>query len=113
MKIQFKGQIKNISEVVAQAKKDGSGTFDIQTMVVTIPGYHDGFEKKGKDENWEIQLFDKAIKEFKLSETFKLDDKVHVEAYLNSQTVLKPGEKKDTIIESYFLNLSLAKISKF
>lgn len=100
MKIQFKGTIATISPV-----RDLPTTppTPIQTIVVTEPGYHDGFEKKGKDKHFPIDVLGEAVDKFALGGNFKPGDKVIVSVWADSS---QSGEK-------LFISFKLANIEIF
>jgi len=103
-KIQLKAVVKTVTSVSSRVGRDNR-TNTFQGLIVTVPGYVDGFgEKKGKDEDWEIQLINDTITKHDLLSKNLQGKKVIVDAYLNSNAFIHNGEQK------YALNLNLASI---
>lgn len=106
-KIQLKAIVKRVTPVSSRSGKDNR-TNSFQGLIVTVPGFVDSFgEKKGKDEDWEIQLINDAITKHDLLSKNLQGKKVVVEAYLNSNAFIHNGEQK------YALNLNLASIDVY
>lgn len=106
-KIQLKAIVKTVTSVNSKAGRDGR-TNTFQGLIVTVPGFVDSFgDKKGKDEEWEIQLINDAITKHDLLSKNLQGKKVIVDAYLNSNSFIHNGEQK------YALNLNLASIEVY
>jgi nickel-dependent lactate racemase len=104
MKIQLKGFVHKVSEVVSKASSDRSTFNQEQSIIIMVPGYTDQFgDKKGKDEFWEFKLFNDKIDRFNIRPHFE-GKKVVVDGFLNSRTYKKNGE------DAYVLSLVLADI---
>ena len=102
MKIQLKGFVHKVSEVVSKASADRSNFNQEQSIIILVPGYTDQFgDKKGKDEHWEFKLFNDKIDRFNIRPHLE-GKKVAVEGFLNSRSYKKNGE------EAYALSLILA-----
>lgn len=104
-KIQLKAIVKEVTQVSSKAGRDRTNTF--QALIITVPGFVDSFgDKKGKDEEWKIQLMNDTIIKHDLLSKNLIGKKVVVDAYLNSNAFLYNGEQK------YALNLNLAKLEE-
>jgi hypothetical protein len=83
----LKGKVQAIGPIT----QVGDNKTDLQYMILFVPGYHDGFEKKGRDNVWCLQALGKKIGDLKMTEdlTNKI---VTVNCYLDSQFI----EPKET-----------------
>jgi len=87
--------LKGIVKHVLPIETYGDGAGRKQTIVVFIPGYVDQWtgEKKGADEEWGIDLFNKNIDEYKLGRD-AVDRKVEAEVYLKGRSYDRADGKK-------------------
>lgn len=92
-KIQLKGIVKHVSSVETVGDK---GT-QKQSIGLFVPGYVDEFgDKKGQDEEWEIDLFNEKITSVGLNNNL-IDKKAIVTVYVNSRRV-KNRDNEDIFI---------------
>lgn len=106
MKIQLKGIVRTVTPVLTISGSSGKTTTK-QSLIITVPGYTDSFgEKKSRDENWEIELFNDGITKHKLLERNLQGKKVIVDGFLNSRTYTN-GEEK------FAIQLRLADIKEY
>lgn len=104
-KIELKGIVKEITKVENVGK---DGTTKKQSLILFVPGYVDGFgEKRGDDEEWSLDIFNKKIEQLNLNDNL-LDKKVVCSVYVSSR-YFKTNEGK----ELYIVNSNLADISLF
>ena len=109
MKIEIKGIGKVITPVVTRigAGKNGADVRK-QSLVVTVRGYRDEFgQQLGKDEDFELQLFNDKIEKYNLQPEHLWGKPLICEGYLKSRAYKSGGEDK------YELNLILGKVSVF
>lgn len=87
----LKGRVENIGPITQVGEKNT----DLQYMILFIPGYHDGFEKKGRDQMWALQALGKKVAELKMNNDDLLGKIVTVKCYLDSQLVPSKEAGKD------------------
>lgn len=84
----LKGRIDEVGPVT---QLPGDKKTDLQYIVIFIPGYHDGFEKKGRDNHWLVQITGKKVAEFNFGETHK-GKMIEANCYLDSQYLAPKNE---------------------
>ena len=106
MNVEIKGIARTITDVLSKTSNNKTTRF--QSLIVTIPGWTDSFgEKKGKDEDWEVQLINESIEKHNLAAKNLTGQKVIVKAWLNSRTYQANGEEK------FMLQLNFASVEIF
>ena len=96
----LKGKIQAIGPIT----QVGDKKTDLQYMVLFVPGYHDGFEKKGRDNLWCLQAMGKKVTDLKMTEDL-IDKIVTVNCYLDSQFIEPKTEGQDGF---YTVNATIA-----
>jgi hypothetical protein len=102
MNLILKGYLTEVSEVETITSLETNKKSTVFKVLITVPGYHDGFQKVGQDEVFEAQVFNEKITH--ASAKAFLTKKVTAKCYLNSKQSDKSGTAK------YFLSLNLASI---
>lgn len=104
-KIELRGIVKEVTEIENVGR---DGTTRKQSLILFVPGYVDQFgEKKGDDEEWALDIFNKKIDQLALNDNL-LDKKVVCTVYVSSR-YFKTTEGK----ELYIVNSNLADIKLF
>lgn len=98
-KTTIKGKVTAVGPVTQVGEKQT----DIQYIIVFTPGYHDGFAKVGRDNNWCLQALGKKVKELQMTEVL-VDKIVMVSCFLDSQYVEPKLEGQDGF---YSVNLNI------
>lgn len=107
-KLELKGELMDVLSPVAVGDK---GTMK-QSIILMVPGYHDGFEKKGKDEYWLIDIMGvDNIQKFNLGDTDK-GKRCKVNIFVNSMLVIKndPANPTKPATPMYIVNNNLQSI---
>jgi hypothetical protein len=110
-KATIRGKVLEIGPVLEVGEKKTL----IQNILLFTPGYHDGYDKVGRDNEWEIQLIgQKKIDELRLPESL-VGSIIDAECFLDSQKVeAKPREKINNVWREatkggHFVNVTLNK----
>lgn len=102
-KIQLKGIVKHVSSVETVGDK---GTKK-QSVGLFVPGYVDEFgDKKGRDEEWEIDLFNEKITNLGLNNNL-VDKRAVVTVYVSSNRVQNRDGKDIFIINANLGDIKL------
>lgn len=107
-KLELKGELMDVLSPVTVGDK---GTVK-QSIILLVPGYHDGFEKKGKDEYWMIDIMGQDnITKFALSGADK-GKRCKVSIFVNSMLVIKnnPADPTAASTPMYIVNNNLQSI---
>lgn len=103
-KIELRGIVKEITKV----ENVGNQGSKKQSLILFVPGYVDGFgEKRGDDEEWCLDIFNKRIEQLNLNDNL-LEKKVVCTVYVSSRFVKLADGK-----EFYTVNTNLGDISLF
>lgn len=104
-KIELRGIVKEVTEIENVGK---DGTTKKQSLILFVPGYVDQFgDKKGEDEDWCLDIFNKKIESLALNDNL-LDKRVVCTVYVSSRFV-----KMDDGREFYIINSNLGDIKLF
>lgn len=94
MKVSQKGIVRNITPVVGKRDASGKEMF-LQSVIVMIPGYTNGFgEKVGRDQFWEFLLMNENITKHKLNNEDWKGKKVEITGYLNCRNYSTGGDER-------------------
>lgn len=78
----LKGKVTDVSAV----SYVGDNQTALQTITLFVPGYHDGFEQKGRDQYWQLQALGQKVADLNMSPALK-DKIIEVKCYLDSQYI--------------------------
>ncbi|MGJ1296525.1 hypothetical protein ACR777_20100 [Sphingobacterium spiritivorum] len=102
----LKGIVKEVSSVEEYGKESKKGRR--QSFILFIPGFVDDFgEKRGSDEEWQIDIFNDNIEKYGLN-TNTIDKKVEVDVYISGRSYEKKEGGK-----GYAVNVNLKSIKEF
>ena len=96
----LKGKVMEVGPIT----QVGDKKTDLQSIIVFVPGYHDGFEKKGRDNLWAIQILGDKVKNLNIQKDL-VDKIITCICYLDSQFV-EPKLEGQTGF--YSVNVTLA-----
>jgi hypothetical protein len=97
--------VKGKVEAIGPITQVGENKTDLQYMVVFVPGYHDGFKKKGRDNMFCLQALGKKVDELKMVDADLVGKIVEVKCYVDSQ-YLEPKEAGQN--GYYAVNITIA-----